>query len=118
VRTQKQAWCHGHITDEESLFERSTVVRADGTNREQLVAAPDKEHQLPRAWPSSMVPSGTIESATPWVRSGPLSFFLRSFDPSEADTASTLRQAARKTNRLGLEMSATIPSHPATHLMP
>jgi hypothetical protein len=47
VRTQKQAWCHGHrITDEESLFERSTVVRADGTNREQLVAAPDKEHHL------------------------------------------------------------------------
>jgi hypothetical protein len=34
------------ITDEKSLFERSTVVRADGTNREQLVAAPDKEHQL------------------------------------------------------------------------
>jgi hypothetical protein len=46
VRTLKQAWCHGHITDEESLFERSTVVRADGTNREQLVAAPDKEHHL------------------------------------------------------------------------
>src|SRR4029077_16824915 len=47
----------------------------------------------PRAWPSSMAPSGTIESATPWGRSGPLRFFLRSFDPSEADTASTLRQA-------------------------
>ena len=34
------------IADEEPLFERSTVVRADGTNREQLVAAPEKEHQL------------------------------------------------------------------------
>jgi hypothetical protein len=39
-------WASNRIADEEPLFERSTVVRADGTNREQLVGAPDKEHQF------------------------------------------------------------------------
>ena len=39
-------WASNRIADEEPLFERSTVMRADGTNRGQLVAVPDKEHQF------------------------------------------------------------------------
>ena len=34
------------ITHKEPLFERSTIVGADGTDREQLIAAPGKEHRL------------------------------------------------------------------------
>jgi hypothetical protein len=39
-------WASNRIAHEESLIERSTVVRADGTDREQLVATPDKEHRF------------------------------------------------------------------------
>ena len=34
------------IAHEKPLFERSTVVRADGTDREHLIAAPGQEHRL------------------------------------------------------------------------
>ena len=34
------------IAHEKPLFERSAVVRADGTDREQLIAAPDKQHRF------------------------------------------------------------------------
>jgi hypothetical protein len=34
------------IAHEKPLFERSTVVRADGTDCEQFIAAPDEEHRL------------------------------------------------------------------------
>ena len=34
------------VADEQALFERSTVVRADCADREHLVAAPGEEHGL------------------------------------------------------------------------
>ncbi len=34
------------IVDEQPLAQRGAIVRADGTDREQLVAAPDKEHRF------------------------------------------------------------------------
>ncbi len=34
------------IAHKEPLFERSTVVRAEGTDREHLIAAPGKKHRL------------------------------------------------------------------------
>jgi hypothetical protein len=34
------------IIHEEPLAKWGAVVRADGTNREQLIAAPDKEHRF------------------------------------------------------------------------
>jgi hypothetical protein len=34
------------ITHKEPLFERSTVVRAEGTDREQFTAAPGKKHRF------------------------------------------------------------------------
>jgi hypothetical protein len=39
-------WASNRIAHEKALFERSTVMRADGTDREQFIAAPYKEHRF------------------------------------------------------------------------
>jgi hypothetical protein len=49
VRKLKQARCHGHRTvspTRSPLFERRTVARAEGTDREQFIAAPGKKHRF------------------------------------------------------------------------
>jgi hypothetical protein len=39
-------WASDGVADEQALFERSTVVRADCADGEHLVATPDEEHGL------------------------------------------------------------------------
>ena len=39
-------WASNRIAHEKPLFERSAVVRADGADREHLIAAPGKEHRF------------------------------------------------------------------------
>jgi hypothetical protein len=39
-------WASNRLSHEEPLFERSTVVRADGTDREQFITTPDKKHRF------------------------------------------------------------------------
>lgn len=39
-------WASNRIAHEKALFEGGTIVRADGADRKQFIAAPDKEHRL------------------------------------------------------------------------
>jgi hypothetical protein len=44
-------WASNRIANEETLFERRAVVRADGPDCEYLIAAPGQEHRLAQRMP-------------------------------------------------------------------